>query len=166
MYWFTRFLFDYTLYFLIVTFQFLFFVIIGNVPAFTHNSLLIPISLYILYGFIITLFSYCFSFLFKKAKEAYQWVGSIVGLSVSILYLVITILLKNELPKYIHYILCFYPLYSLYYGLSTLGYSIKNDNPLDATFFLKVGVDGFERDLTITYIIIIFEIFLFTLIIG
>lgn len=161
MYWFTRYLFDYLLYMFIVSFQFTFFVIIGNVPAFTQNSIFIPIILYILYGNIMTLLSYCFSFLFKTSKEAYQWVGSIVGLSMSILYLVITILLKNELPKYIHYILCFYPLYSLYYALSTLGNAIRDESPLDITFFLNISENGYERDLTITFIIIIIEIILF-----
>ena len=120
-------------------------------------------TLYFLYGILIISFSYLLSFVFKKSKDAAQWYdsflnkrcGAIIGFSISIMYLVITFIFQYNVPNWINYILSFFPLYSLFYGLSILGLALNNDSPI--TFISFFSFKGYSLDFFILYVIMVVE---------
>lgn len=159
-YWITRFISDFSLYSFSFIVQFITIGLIGRTPALIQDQHpLICVILYICYGFVFIPFTYIISFLFSKEKDVSKWCGLTISLIVSFTYIVVTLFMNNDLPYSIHYALAFIPTYSLYFGLTILGLSMVDVDPI--TLKQIVTFSGYGQHISVLFIILFFESFLF-----
>jgi ABC-type multidrug transport system ATPase subunit len=154
LYWMSRFISDIVLYIIVIIIQLGLVGVIGQMPPLTQNSWILIFCMYVSYGGTLILFSYLLSFFFKRGKDSAQWVGAIVGISIGLFYLVIVFVLNYNVPRWVNYILSVFPMYSLFYGLSLLGFAIRDNTPISITEMFKVG---YSMDFLVLICILILE---------
>eukprot|EP01080_Neovahlkampfia_damariscottae_P002468 gene2469-3178_t len=147
-YWLSRFIIDFTLYCLIVSFQIIILIFIGQIPTFIDNSFFIIFSLYFFYGTTLT-----------SRKDVSQWLGAIIALSLSAIFIIVNFIANNNIPNWVNVLGSFVPIYSLFYGISTLSKAIINDNPITLSSLFTFKNENLN--IFVLLLILIFETIFF-----
>lgn len=65
-----------------------------------------------------------------------EWAGGFLSISITFMFLIARFVLKYQLPTAVQFLLCIFPTYSLFYGLSVLGLATLRDEAIQLSDLL------------------------------